>query len=170
MTLSTARLRLRPFAPADADDHRRLYADVEVTRYLGNGPFLGAEAEARSRRALEHFVAHWTARGFGVWAVLEQASGRFVGQCGLNVLPDRPEVEVLYAFERAVWGRGYATEAARAALDYGFAVAGLDRIVAVARPENLASRHVLDKLGMRYHGEVEVYGVRAAYYVTTRAG
>jgi RimJ/RimL family protein N-acetyltransferase len=169
VVLETARLRLRPFTPEDAADHLRLYADPRVTRYLGGGPFVGEEAARRSARALDHFVRHWSERGFGVWAVLEQTSGRVIGQCGLNRLPEREDIEVLYALERGSWGRGLAPEAAGAAIRYGFDVVGLDRIVAVVRHANVGSRRVLEKLGMRYEGDVQVYGVVAACYALTGA-
>jgi RimJ/RimL family protein N-acetyltransferase len=80
----------------------------------------------------------------------------------LDRLPDREDIEVLYALERAAWGRGFAREAAAAAVRYGFHVVGLDRIVAVIRHANTGSRRVLEKLGLRYEGDVEVYGVVAA--------
>jgi ribosomal-protein-alanine N-acetyltransferase len=104
-----------------------------------------------------------------VWAVVERASGRVIGQCGLNRLPERQDFEVLYALERGSWGQGLAPEAAGAAIRYGFAVVGLDRIVAVVRHANVGSRHVLEKLGMRYEGDVHVYGVVAACYALTAA-
>jgi len=167
--LDTARLRLRPFTAADTSVHRHLYRDPEVTRYLGGGPFLGDEVGRRSTRALTQFARHWRQHGFGVWAVVERASGRVVGQCGLNQLPERADFEVLYALERGVWCRGLASEAAAAAVRYGFDVVGLDRIVAVVRHSNTASRRVLEKLGMHHDGDVEIYGLHAAWYVVTRA-
>src|SRR5262249_41161294 len=112
--LRTARLRLRPFSEADAAVHLALYQDSEVTRHLGGGPFLGDQIAVRSRRAVERFARHWAEKGFGVFAVEELASGRFLGQCGLNPIDELGEIEILYAFERAAWGRGYATEAGRA--------------------------------------------------------
>ena len=165
--LRTARLRLRPFVEADLPAHLALYHDPEVTRQLGGGPFVGDHVAARSRRAVEKFVRHWADKGFGVFAVEELASGRFLGQCGLNTIEELGEVEVLYALERAAWGRGLATEAARAALGYGFDQAGLARIVAVTRPEHARSRHVLEKLGMRYERDVDVFGIHAVLYALT---
>jgi microcystin degradation protein MlrC/RimJ/RimL family protein N-acetyltransferase len=162
--LRTARLRLRPFTPADAADHLALYRDPEVTRWLRAGPFLGAYAEERSREALARFVRHWAEQGFGVYAVLDAATGRLLGQCGLNTIAELGEVEVLYAFERSAWGRGLATEAARAALAHGFDTVGLDRIIAVTHPQHTASRRVMEKLGMRYERDIEVFGLHAAYY------
>jgi ribosomal-protein-alanine N-acetyltransferase len=166
--LRTPRLRLRPFTHADAPAHLALYQDPEVTRQLGGGPFLDDQVAARSARAIDRFVRHWAEKGFGVFAVEDLATGRFLGQCGLNTIDELGEIEVLYALERAAWGRGLATEAARAAVAYGFDEAGLERIVAVTRPEHARSRHVLAKLGMRYERDVEVFGIHAVLYALTR--
>jgi ribosomal-protein-alanine N-acetyltransferase len=166
--LRTARLRLRPFTGGDAPAHLALYQDPEVTCQLGGGPFVGAEIAARSRRAVEKFVRHWSEKGFGVFAVEDLATGRFLGQCGLNTIAELGEIEVLYALERAAWGRGLATEAARATLAFGFGEARLSRIVAVTRPEHARSRQVMEKLGMRYERDVEVFGIHAVLYALTR--
>ncbi len=166
--LRTPRLRLRPFTEADAPAHLELYRDSEVTRHLGGGPFAGEQVEQRSRRAVEKFVRHWAEKGFGVFAVEELETGRFLGQCGLNTIDELAEIEILYALERAAWGRGLATEAARAALAFGFDEARLPRIVAVTRPEHRASRGVLEKLGMRYERDVQVFGIHAVLYALTR--
>src|SRR5262245_56307 len=166
--LRTPRLRLRPFTATDAPVHLALYQDAEVTRQLGGGPFVGDQIAVRSQRAIEKFVRHWAEKGFGVFAVEEHATGRFLGQCGLNTIAELGEIEVLYALERAAWGRGFATEAARAALAYGFGEAGLPRIIAVTRPEHARSRHVLEKLGMSYERDVNVFGIQAVLYALTR--
>jgi RimJ/RimL family protein N-acetyltransferase len=167
--LETPRLHLRPFTAADAEDHARIYANPEVTRFLAGGPFLGAAAAERSRAALDLFIAHWVEHGFGVWAVVEKGARDLIGQCGLKYLPDRPEVEILYALDTPYWGRGLASEAGAAALRYGFEVARLERIVAVALPEHGASQQVMKKLGMTYEGLVEVYGgIRAVLYAVSR--
>jgi ribosomal-protein-alanine N-acetyltransferase len=166
--LYTPRLRLRPFGEADAPAHLALYGDPEVTRWLRDGPFLGDQVAVRSRRAIDRFVRHWGEKGFGVFAVEELATGRFLGQCGLNTIDELGEVEILYAFERAAWGRGLATEAAQAALAYGFDEVGLPRIVAVTHPAHTRSRKVMEKLGMRYERDVEIFGLRAVLYALTR--
>jgi RimJ/RimL family protein N-acetyltransferase len=79
-----------------------------------------------------------------------------------------PEVEILWALERAAWGKGLATEAARAALDYAFDVIGLDRVVALARPANGRSRQIMEKLGMAWEQTVEAFGSPAVYYAIDR--
>ena len=166
--LETERLRLRPFGAADAAGHAAIYADPAVTRYLPGGPFEGDVARQRSARSLEHFAAHWAAHGWGVWAVLDKASGRLVGQCGLNHLPDGSDVELLYALDRQVWGRGLAEEAGRAALGHGFGPAGLARIVAVTRPEHGASRRVMEKLGMAQEADRDLFGMHVVCYAVDR--
>ena len=160
--LTTKRLTLRLFTEDDLEDHARLYADPDVTRWLSDGPWLGNAARERSERTVRKFIAHWRDYPYGVWAVEERASGRFLGQCGLNTIAD-DEVEILWALEQSAWGHGFATEAARAALAYAFDVVGLDRIVALARPENGPSRRIMDKLGMRWEREVDAFGRPAVY-------
>jgi ribosomal-protein-alanine N-acetyltransferase len=167
--LETPRLLLRPFTRDDAADHARIYAKPEVTRFLARGPFLGEAAAQRSRAALELFIDHWREHGFGVWAVIDRATGALIGQCGLKYLPESPEVEILYALDTPYWGRGIATEAAAAALRHGFESTSLERIVAVAMPEHRGSHRVMQKIGMTYEGLVEVYGgIRAVLYAISR--
>jgi ribosomal-protein-alanine N-acetyltransferase len=166
-TIETARLRLRPFTLDDLDAHARLYAAPEVTRWLADGPWIGPAAHERSERTVRRFVAHWREHGFGVWAVEERASGRVIGQCGLNRL-DSGEIEILWALEPATWERGYGTEAAKAALVYAFDVLRLDRVVALARPQNGPSRRIMDKLGLRWERDVDAFGAPAVYYAIDR--
>ena len=165
--LETPRLRLRPFEPCDHAAHAAMYADPEVTRFLPGGPFLGDAAAARSARSLSHFTSHWAQHGWGVCAVVDKATGKVVGQCGLNHLPDGSGVELLYAFARSSWGQGLATEAGRAALDHGFVSVGLPRIVAVTRPEHGASRRVMEHLGMDREGDRELFGMHVVCYAVT---
>jgi ribosomal-protein-alanine N-acetyltransferase len=165
--LETRRLRLRPFEPHDHAAHAAIYADPEVTRFLPGGPFLGEVAAVRSARSLSHFASHRAQHGWGVWAVVDKATGAVIGQCGLNVLPDGSDVELLYALARASWGQGLATEAGRAALDHGFESLGLPRIVAVTRPEHRASQRVMEHLGMEREGERELFGMHVVCYAVT---
>lgn len=163
--IETARLRLRGFAPADVEGFAALRADPEVMRYIGKGrPQTRVEAEGW----LDKNVARWRDNGFGMWAVVDRAAGEFVGWCGLARLEEGEEVEVGYGFARGAWGRGFATEGARASLRFGFETCRLERIVAVAIPENAASRRVMEKLGMRYVRRAHHYGVDVAYHAVTR--
>lgn len=149
-TLLTPHLRLRPFRLDDADRfHARIHNDAEVMRFLPGGAPRPREATLRT---LDYFLSHWAQHGFGMWAVEDNSDGAFVGQAGLNVIPNTSEVEVAYALAKPYWGKGYAAEAARAALGYGFERVGLAIVYAVAFPANLASQRVMQKLGMEYEG------------------
>jgi ribosomal-protein-alanine N-acetyltransferase len=114
-------------------------------------------------------VGHWTRHGFGPWVVIHEADGELIGHCGLRYWPDSPDVEVLYALDRRHWGRGFATEAARASLRHGFEALALDRIIAAAFLDNPASRRVLEKIGMRQERTFAFAGREAAGYALTRA-
>ena len=99
---------------------------------------------------------HWIDHGFGHWAVEEKESGRLVGRAGLKHHDtwtlDPDNIEVGYLFDRGVWGRGYATEAARAAVEYAFDALDREEVISIARPGNAASRRVMEKVGLTYAG------------------
>src|SRR5262249_45249588 len=107
---------------------------------------------------------HQERYGFGFWAVVEKAAGQIVGSCGLKHLEDGPQIEVGYHLARAVWNRGFATEAARACLRYGFEKLTLDRIVGVVALENYGWQRVLEKIGMRYEGLGRHYNTEVRVY------
>lgn len=170
-TVETARLCMRPLRPDDAEEHHTLVgSDPHVT---WNGQAITLE---ESRRVLEGRARHWGEHGFGMWAVLEKATGRMLGHAGLQCLEDTGEVEVAYYLGRPAWGKGYAKEAGAAALRFGFETLGLPRVMAVVRPENLASQRVLAKLGLRhlrdephYGFTVQLWGLEARDYRAAQA-
>ena len=153
-TLATERLILRPWQESDLAPFAALNADVRVMEYMPAR--LGrAGSDALVARAQAHFDRH----GFGPWAVELRSGGRGSGDAGLigfvGLMVPRfeahftPCVEVGWRLAFAHWGRGYATEAARAALDFGFTTAGLDEIVSFTSVGNARSRAVMARLGMR---------------------
>jgi ribosomal-protein-alanine N-acetyltransferase len=167
MQTETPRLRLRPFTAGDFDDLFALFTDPEVMRFVGNGVRTREETET----SLARMAGQWPRHGFGMWALHEKDTGRFVGRCGLQPLPGTPEIELGYTLHRAFWGRGFATEAAAASVRHGFEAAGLSRIVAIARAENAASRRVMEKVGLTFErtgpdpygsGDVVWYGLSRA--------
>ena len=152
-SLETERLLLRPWRPAeDLDALAAVNADPDVMRFVApNRPLSRTETAAQ----LERFVAHWDEHGFGLWAVVprfEPGAG-CIGFAGLAVpsfLPEiLPAVEVGWRLAAAAWGRGYATEAARASVAFGFERLDLRSIVAVVEDGNARSLRVAEKLGMR---------------------
>jgi len=114
------------------------------------------------------FADHWSQRGCGVWAVTDKTTGQFIGHCGLNFMSEAGEVEVLYALRQDSWGQGLATEAARASVRFGFEQADLARLIALAVPENIASRRVMEHLGFAYEKDVHYFGLDLVYYVLPR--
>ena len=157
--IETARLQLRMLRPSDLDDLAALILDPDVMRYVGNGK-PGTVEEADS--ALKSIIRHWETHGFGRWAAIDKESGEFAGFGGLRSLMGTPEV--VYHFAKAWWGRGLATELARASLRYGFEEHRFDRIVAIAKPENSASIHVMEKIGMHYEQHTSYYEIAVVQY------
>ena len=99
-----------------------------------------------------------------MWRLIEKSTGKMIGFCGLQALEGTSEIEIGWWLARAMWGKGLATEAAQEALRDGLGRAGLKRIVAIAQPENGASIHVMEKLGMAFEREMTHRGFRVALY------
>lgn len=162
----TERLVVRHFGPDDLDDFADLCADPEVLRYVGDGGTLPRDEVARWISVCQ---TKYETRGYGTSAVFERASGRFVGYCGVVRAPGNDFDELIYVFHKWAWGQGYAVEAGRAMLRYVFGRSQLERIYATIYADNLASRRVAEKLGMRFEKEVaEPEGV-VRFYVAERA-
>ena len=113
-------------------------------------------------------VADYERYGFGRWARILKATGELIGGAGLKYLPEMSEVDLGYRLRRDCWGRGLATEAAQACVEYGFATLQLPRIIGLVEAENAASIRVLEKTGFRSDGEVEYRGTVVVQYVRLR--
>jgi RimJ/RimL family protein N-acetyltransferase len=164
-TIETDRLTLRRFVPDDVDSLAALLSDPAVMRYMpARKPLTRKQAEASYRRVFQLWYQH----GYGRWAIVCNADSRLIGWCGLEYLPETDETELLYLFDPDYWGRGFATEAAQASLRYGFEELQLDRIVAVASAENVASRRVMEKIGMVYEGRQHVSQCDMVQYAIAR--
>ena len=153
--IETERLIMRPWARDDIDVYAEMFANDEIMRFsLTRRGMTRKEAE----ESLERHVSHFEKHGYGYWAVTPKELGRIAGYTGLQMpywFPDLlPAVEVGYRYHPDHWGNGYATEAARASLDYGFHVVGLDEIIAIYEPENVRSGMVMERLGMRHIRDV----------------
>jgi RimJ/RimL family protein N-acetyltransferase len=155
------RLRLRPFRDEDLDPYAAMCADPEVMRYVGERSVLTRED---AWRQLAMLTGHWQLRGFGMWAVEEHATGVFVGRVGLHYPEGWPDRELAWALARPFWGRGYAAEAARAALGEAFGHLGWSRVISLIDPENTRSVRLAERLGERLTGEATVRGHRVDVY------
>jgi RimJ/RimL family protein N-acetyltransferase len=154
--IETERLIIRPYRPDEAPLLHSIIGDRRVI-FWATRSFTFPEAE----RWLAEILA--MPDGLGWWPVFRREGpheGAHLGHVALQRLGDSEDIEIAYHFHVDAWGRGYATEAARAALDYGFRALGLERIVAIALPVNARSIRVIDKLGLepigtRMHHELE---------------
>ncbi len=144
----TERLLLREWRDTDLAAFAAMNADPVVMEY-----FAETYAEERTRKFVERIRERWRELGYGQWAVELKDSGRFIGFIGLSpaTFPAHftPAIEVGWRLAADQWGHGYATEGARAALDYGFGTLGLDEIVSFTSALNHRSIRVMERLGMR---------------------
>ena len=160
-TLTTKRLTLRPFAPEDTEPLFHILQGKDALRYFPNATPPPLE---RVENLIARQLEHWDAHGYGWWAVERQSQTGLIGWSGLQFLPETSETEIGYLLGLDHWGQGYATEAAQAGVTYGFETLGLERIIGLAHPENLASRRVLEKLGMTLLGQAEYFGMTLCRY------
>ena len=161
--MQTERLVIRELRESDVDGAHRVYGDPEVMRYVG------ADGKPRTREQSAAGVARMMdgqrRNGFSLWAVELAGAGEMIGVCGVvHVDGTGPDVELVYEFQRSAWGKGYATEAARACLDAALGPLGLKRVVALAYPENAQSIRIMQKLGMQEVGIVTAYGQQLMCY------
>lgn len=158
--LATERLTLRPFAPDDLDALAAIYADPDVMRHISSC----VRTRVQTAASLAAYAEEWRTQGHGVWAVTEMATEALLGMCGFV---DRAELG--YILGRFAWGRGIATEAARACLRFGFERLGYDAIGAGALTANAASLQILAKLGMRPTPNAHYDDHGGAYFEIARA-
>lgn len=184
--LETERLILRRLTMDDLDALAKIYGDPEVRPYFPEGALTHEE----TKEELEWFIDVYYGRyGFGLWATVLKETGELIGRCGLipwkitagrdgvsgldgaDEYPGDPstfEVELAYLLAKEYWGRGLATEAARAIVEYAFNSLGFTRLICLIDPENLASRAVALKVGMQPDGDVELYGEIMPIHSMTR--
>jgi len=163
--LETPRLTLREFSPDDVDALARVLSDPETMRFY---------PVQFDRAAVEEWIARncrrYSKDGHGLWAMVLKANGELIGDCGLTVqeVDGANEIEIGYHVRRDQWGQGFATEAARACRDFGFASLPVERLVSIIRPENRPSRRVAEKIGMTAWKEVVRGGLLHLVYSLAR--
>jgi len=145
-SLVTDRLILRPLAQEDAATLQLVLEDADVWRYF---PRTEVPTLARTKTYIEGQLAHWDEYGYGHWAI-DVIDKKLIGWCGQQYLRETDETEVAYCLGKAHWGKGFATEAARASLNFGITDLGIKEIVGLTHVENKASQHVLQKIGLKY--------------------
>lgn len=159
----TGRLRLRPLTPDDVDALAAVYLHPLVMRWIGS------QTREDVVREVEQQIEHQRSLGWSLWGVEERETGNLIGDCGLQPLEHHgPEVELGYDLHPRAWGRGLATEAACAVMGEAFGVLGIERAVAVVKPDHVASQRVLEKAGLHRAGTREAYGELMLLYEAQR--
>jgi len=168
LPLATERLVIRPYREDDAMALHEVFGSPEVMKWTPSPP---SKDVAETTQRLARTMA-FTARqppGMGLWALERKDSSEFLGQVGLFPVEGKgPEVEVAYELAPRIWGHGYATEAARALVEYGFGELDLRRIVALILPDNARSRKVASKCGLTLEGPARFYGLDLLVYARER--
>ncbi len=160
-TVETERLVLREWHDDDLDAYAAMCADPEVMLHLGTGATLSREDAWRS---MAIFTGHWVLRGYGTWAVEERATGTMVGRIGLHRPAGWPGLEVGWALDRSVWGRGYATEGGAATLEHAWRELDAPRVISLIYPENIRSIAVAERLGETFERTMVINTRRVAVY------
>ncbi|MGI5165408.1 GNAT family N-acetyltransferase [Spirillospora sp. CA-253888] len=157
----TARLLLRPLTGGDFDDYAAMLADPEVSGGLAEAVG-GSPADAW--RSLATFIGHREIRGYSHWGLIEKSTGAFVGRAGPWRPHGFPGLGVGWCLARAHWGKGYASEAAKAALDYCFTDLDADEVISLILPGNARSVAVAERIGHRHLRDTEYRGRRVHVY------
>lgn len=164
----TNRLLVREFLEEDAAEFFKLNSDPEVLRFVPDKALLNVE---QARQVLiDHPIADYKQHGFGRGACVLKSTGAQIGFAGLKYLDELDEVDVAYRLRPSYWGQGLATEAAVAAVRYGFTQLGLERIIGLVMPTNIASARVLEKAGLRYATDVSYWNHQFSKYAITGSG
>jgi [ribosomal protein S5]-alanine N-acetyltransferase len=163
--LQTTRLAMRPITTDDIDVLHALWTNADVRRYLWDDIVIHLE---RAATEINYSIASFYIYKFGLWAITLKASGQIIGFCGLRRFGNPPETELLYGLHPDHWHQGYATEASREILRYGFEVLEHEKIYAGRDLPNTPSQAVMQRLGMSEPRPIEVRGREAEYCSITR--
>lgn len=158
--LETNRLLLRELNVEDAENFHKLNLNPNVIKYTGNSAFENIE---KAKEFLENYQ-DYKLNGYGRWAVIYKENNEFIGWCGLKFDEIDNETDIGFRFFEKVWNKGYATESAKACLNYGFEKLNLKRIVGRAMKENIGSIKVLEKIGLEYEKDTDFEGKDAVIY------
>lgn len=164
--IQTKRLILRGFRADDVAALHTIVRDREVLRYF---PRTEPWERERVERWLHSQPTHWETHGFGWYLVEHRTSAQLMGWCGLRVLEDTQEIEVLYLFDKPFWGQGYATEAAQRCVEDGFRHYRLKLIIGLTLLGNIASQRVLEKSGLVFVHQAQYFGVECNRFVIDEA-
>jgi RimJ/RimL family protein N-acetyltransferase len=155
-TIQIPGLTLRPLEPEDAEVLHRIYQADDVLRYF---PVTTPPPLEKVQRFIASQLEHLEKHGYGNWGVLPEGEQQIIGWAGLQFVPELNEIEVGFLLDPPFWGKGLATKAARAAIQFCFERFELDHVIALVHPDNIASRRVIQKCGMTYVETIHLWGI-----------
>ncbi len=164
-TITTPHLTLRPLTMDDLDAMFRIFSETDMLKYFPNP---NPPTMDRAQRMIETQIQQWQNYGLGSWGVVPHGETEIAGWNGLQYLPETNETEVGYMLSRKFRGKGYSTEGARAGLEFGFKSLGLDQVIGLVHPENIASKRVLLKCGLTFTHQANYFGMEMFRYKITR--
>lgn len=162
--IETERTLMRKLIKEDADDFYALNLDKEVLKYTGDQPFENIQAAIDFLTKYDQYEKY----GVGRLAVIDKATLKFIGWCGLKYSHDKHEYDIGFRFYRKYWNKGYATETAKRCLELGFSELKIEKIVGRAMKENIGSIKVLEKIGMTFKENFDFEGQEGVIYELTK--
>ena len=153
--IETPRLILRHLTLEDTEALAAIYADPIVMKF-----FRSVRSLEETKQKIEKTIKCYKQYGLGTWATIHKPNNKLIGRCGLipHIINQRSELEIAYLLAKEYWGRGLATEAARAIRDYGFREVNCDRLVSLIDHDNIASQKVALKTGLTYEQDIQIEG------------
>ncbi|MEI6093075.1 MAG: GNAT family N-acetyltransferase [bacterium] len=153
IVLETDRTILRPWRSSDLEEYYKIISNPLVLKYLPIDSITVEETEAKLQSRMDQHDLN----GFCLWAVILKADKSIIGHCGLQYIYNTQDIELGYALSPAFWNKGLATETAKASLEYAFKTLKLKTILGLVNKDNAGSKHVLEKIGMKYVGVTDKY-------------
>lgn len=165
IVIETPRLILRHLTLEDTEALAAIYADPIVMKF-----FRSVRSKEVTKQKIDKMIKSYKKDGFGLWATIYKPDNQFIGRCGLipQIINQCSELEIAYLLAREYWGRGLATEAARAIRDYGFEKIGCNRLISLINPDNIASQKVALKTGLTYEKDIQMEGENLRVYAIHR--
>ncbi|NVK21727.1 MAG: GNAT family N-acetyltransferase [Kangiellaceae bacterium] len=159
--IETERLILRQFKLDDFEIYAQMMADPDIVRYLSGGEPM---TRHQAWRSLATMAGHWVLHGHGQWALEEKDTGSFVGRAGLFNPEGWPDLEAGWVLSKGAQGKGYATEAGKAAIEFAFEHLKANKVISLIQPDNTPSIKVAERIGETYESEIELFGKHALVY------
>ncbi|GGB37948.1 N-acetyltransferase [Lentibacillus populi] len=161
LNINTKRILMRKLSTEDIKEFYEIVKKNDVGNWLGIGNGMSFK---ETEQYVNQIIKHWKQHNFGVWALINQSTDEIMGHCGLRYIDDTEDIEIIYLLDPKFWGKGYATEAGNAAIQFAFNSLKIHKLIARVRTNNSNSKKVIDKLGFKFIYDRDYNGRRLSYY------